>query len=91
MKIEQVSIKDLKPATYNPRRWDDKIISDMTESVKRFGLCDPLLVNSAPDRKNVVIGGHLRLKVASLLNFTEVPVVYLNIPEIEREIGRAHV
>ena len=32
-----------------------------------------------------MIGGHLRLKVATLLGFTEVPVVYLNIPEIERE------
>ncbi len=85
MKIEQVPIKDLKPSSYNPRRWDDKVISDMTESIKRFGLCDPILANCAPDRKNIVIGGHLRLKVATLLHFTEVPVVYLNIPEIERE------
>jgi DNA modification methylase len=85
MKIEQVPIKELKPSTYNPRKWDDKVISDMTESIKRFGLCDPLLVNNAPERKNIVIGGHLRLKVASILHFTEVPVVYLNIPEIERE------
>lgn len=85
MKIEQVPIKDLKPSVYNPRRWDDKVISDMTESIKRFGLCDPLLVNSAPERKNIVIGGHLRLKVANLLHFTEVPVIYLNIPELERE------
>jgi len=85
MKIEQVPIKELKPSAYNPRRWDDKIISDMTESIKRFGFCDPILVNCAPERKNIVIGGHLRLKVATLLHFTEVPVVYLNIPEIERE------
>ena len=85
MKIEQVKINEIKPAVYNPRKWDDKIISDMTESIKRFGLCDPLLVNGAPERKNILIGGHLRLKVATTLGFTEVPVVYLNIPEIERE------
>jgi DNA modification methylase len=85
MKIEQVPVKELKPSVYNPRKWDDKAIYDMTESIKRFGLCDPLLVNEAPNRKNVVIGGHLRLKIATTLGFTEVPVVYLNIPEIERE------
>lgn len=85
MKIEQVSVKELKPSVYNPRKWDDKVISDMTESIKRFGLCDPLLVNGASERKNVVIGGHLRLKIATTLGFTDVPVVYLNIPEIERE------
>ncbi len=85
MKIEQIKISEIKPATYNPRKWDQKIISDMTESIKRFGLCDPLIVNGSSARKNILIGGHLRLKVATLLGFTEVPVVYLDIPEIERE------
>jgi DNA modification methylase len=85
MKIEQVQISELKPAVYNPRKWDEKIISDMTDSITRFGLCDPLIVNGALARKNILIGGHLRLKVATKLGFTEVPVVYLDIPEIERE------
>ena len=57
----------------------------MIESIKRFGLCDPLIVNGASARRNILVGGHLRLKVATLLGFTEVPVVYLDIPEIERE------
>ncbi|CAK9251825.1 unnamed protein product [Sphagnum jensenii] len=48
-------------------------------------MVDPLLVNGAPERKNVVIGGHFRLKVAKDLGITEVPVVYVNIPDLERE------
>lgn len=85
MKIEQVKVSELKPSVYNPRKWDDKVIADMTESIKRFGLCDPLIANGAPERKNILIGGHLRLKVAKMMGFTEVPVVYLIIPELERE------
>jgi len=85
IKIEQVPVEDLKPAAYNPRKWDEKALADMKESISRFGLCDPLIVNGDPARKNVVIGGHLRLKVATLLGHAEVPVVYLNIPEIKRE------
>ncbi|MGH7141219.1 MAG: site-specific DNA-methyltransferase [Minisyncoccia bacterium] len=85
MKIEQVNVNDLKPSAYNPRKWDDKALADMKESIERFGLCDPLVVNGAPERKNVVIGGHLRLKVAKTLGFSDVPVVYVSIPEIERE------
>jgi len=85
MNIEQVPIGDLKASTYNPRKWDDKVIADMTQSIERFGLCDPLIVNGAPERRNVVIGGHLRLTVAKRLGFIEVPVVYVNIPEIGRE------
>lgn len=85
MKIEHIQINELKSSTYNPRKWDDKIVADMTESINRFGICDPLIVNGATERKNIVIGGHLRLKVATTLGFTKVPVVYLDIPEIERE------
>ena len=83
--IVRIPVKELKPSAYNPRKWDEKAIADMKESITRFGLVDPLIVNGAPERKNIVIGGHLRLKVATLLGFTEAPVVYLNIPEIERE------
>lgn len=86
MKVEFVKVTELKPSVYNPRKWDEKTLSDMEESIKRFGLCDPLIVNSAEERKNIVIGGHLRLHVASKkLGYEEVPVVYLNLPDIEKE------
>jgi hypothetical protein len=58
--IVRVPVKELKPSAYNPRKWDEKAIADMKESISRFGLCDPLIVNGAPERKNIVIGGHLR-------------------------------
>ena len=38
LSVEQVSIDTLKPAEYNPRKWSDKQIADLKESVKRFGL-----------------------------------------------------
>ena len=86
-KIEIVNVKvsDLKPTQYNPRHWSDKSVKELIESVKRFGLIDPLIVNSAKNRKNVVIGGHFRLKVAKDLKFKEVPVVYLDIPDVKQE------
>ena len=63
LQIEQVSIDLLKPAEYNPRKWDKEAESHLKESITRFGIVDPLLVNSAPKRKGVVIGGHFRLTV----------------------------
>jgi hypothetical protein len=85
LKIEYIPINDLKPSDYNPRKWDEKAISDLTESIKRYGLVDPLLVNSAPNRKNILIGGHFRLKIAKDLGYKEVPCVYINIPDVEKE------
>jgi len=85
IEIVAVPVTSLKPATYNPRMWNKEQEESLTESIKRFGLVDPLLVNGAEKRKNVLIGGHFRLKIAKDLGYTEVPVVYVNIPEIERE------
>ncbi len=85
MKIEQVSINSLKAAEYNPRKWDKEAEGQLRESIKRFGIVDPLLVNSAKQRKNIVIGGHFRLSVLKELGFKTVPVVYINIPDIEKE------
>lgn len=79
------NVKELNPAPYNPRKWSEDAITQLTESIKSFGLVDPILVNSSPNRKNVVIGGHFRLKVAKDLGIKEVPVVYIDIPDIERE------
>lgn len=85
LNIVTVSVNDLKPSDYNPRTWDGAAISNLKESIKRFGIIDPIIVNGASNRKNVVIGGHFRLKVAKDLGMTSIPVVYVTIPDIERE------
>lgn len=83
--IVKVDINTLKPSVYNPRKWSDEAVAQLTESMKRFGLIDPIIVNGAPDRRNIVIGGHFRLKVAKDLGYTNVPVVYVNIPDEAKE------
>lgn len=85
LKIQTVNINELIASTYHPRKWSDDATEQLTESIKRFGLVDPAIVNSAESRKNIVIGGHFRIAVAKDLGYTEMPVVYVDIPEIERE------
>lgn len=80
-----VPITNLNPALYNPRKWDKEATKKLRESLERFGFIDPIIANGAPERMNIVIGGHFRLKVAKEMGLTEVPVVYLNIPDIEKE------
>jgi len=82
MEVIQVDINALNPAPYNPRTFSDKEYRHLKESIQKFGLVDPIIVNKFNNR---VIGGHFRLKVAKDLGFKEMPVVYLNIPEIEKE------
>lgn len=85
IKIQSVSVADLKSAEYNPRKWSVEAVEGLKASIEKFGLVDPIIVNKATNRLNVVIGGHFRLKVAKDLGFKEIPVVYVNIPDIEKE------
>ncbi len=81
MEIVNVKIKELKSASYNPRQMTEKQAQDLTESIKKFGMVDPIIVNSHPGRENVIVGGHQRLKIADILGFVEVPVYYVNLDE----------
>lgn len=85
LQIHQVPIKDLKPAVYNPRKHSAEQLNQLKESITRFGMIDPIIVNSAKNRKLIVIGGHFRLAVAKSLGYKEMPCVFVNIPNIERE------
>ncbi|MBI3632533.1 MAG: ParB N-terminal domain-containing protein [Candidatus Vogelbacteria bacterium] len=85
LKITYVPISTLRSAEYNPRTWDKEAETRLKESIERFGVVDPLLVNNAPERKSIVIGGHFRLTILKELGYTEVPIVYTNIPDIEKE------
>ena len=78
----------LNPAEYNPRKHTSKQIESLKESISRYGLVDPILVNKHSDRMNIVVWGHFRLKIAKQMWMTEVPVIYLDLPlEKEKELN----
>lgn len=85
MQVKEIPINDLKFSEYNPRQATEKEFEDLKRSILTFGIVDPIIVNSAPNRKNVVIGGHFRVNVCKQIGIDTVPVVYVNIPELERE------
>lgn len=85
LKIVEVPITELHLSEYNPRKHSKEQANQLKESIERFGLVDPIICNSAQERLNVVIGGHFRLEVAKELGYAEVPVVYVNIPDLEKE------
>ncbi len=85
LSITYVPTDRLRPAEYNPRTWDTEAERQLKESISRFGIVDPLLVNSAPEREGIVIGGHFRLAMLKELGIETVPVVHIDIPDLERE------
>ena len=85
LNIKYVPLADLIPSDYNPRTWDKEAEKQLKESIKRFGIVDPLLVNNAPARMNIVLGGHFRLAMLKEMKVETVPVVYITIDDLEKE------
>lgn len=85
MKIQYVPIKDLQFADYNPRAASKKEARELKKSLERFGFVEPVVVNSDPKRKNIIIGGHFRVRTAKDLGIKEVPVHYIKISTEKKE------
>jgi DNA modification methylase len=85
IKIIEVPINELRASEYNPRKHSKEQSDQLKESIKRFGMVDPVICNSAPERKNIIIGGHFRTEIAKELGMTTVPVVYVQIADINKE------
>ena len=88
MKITLVNINSLNPAEYNPRQISNKQYEDLKASMEKFGCVDPIIININPERLNVVVGGHQRLRILRDLGAEKVPTVSVNLSEEdERELN----
>ena len=88
MAVIQRNVAELIAAEYNPRQMTFDQHKSLTDSVRRFGLVDPIIVNRHPERKDIVIGGHQRIKVATELGFEKVPTIEVELDlEKERELN----
>lgn len=88
MRITDRKISELKAAEYNPRLMTEQDYADLTGSLQAFGMVDPIIVNQHKPRKDVVVGGHQRLKVWSDLGHKTIPCVYVSLPLAkERELN----
>ena len=76
MKIEQVDVDSLKPASYNPRSIDAEEMASLKRSLKQFGFVDPAIIRK---KDKMIIGGHQRVAAAKELGFETVPVIIMDV------------
>lgn len=89
MEWRTISIGDLRPAAYNPRKKlkaGDKEYEKIKNSIQEFGYVEPIIANY----DMTVIGGHQRLTVLKNLGYTEVECVVLHI-EDEHQVKALNV
>ena len=82
VRVETRRVADLVPAPYNPRAISDGALAGLGESIGRFGLVQPIIVNA---RTGHVVGGHQRLKVLEAQGVEATDVVVVDLPEAEEK------
>lgn len=75
MDIEMISIKDLKPYEKNAKKHPKEQVNKIANSIKQFGMNDPIAVWG---KENIIIEGHGRLQALKKLGYKEVPIIRLD-------------
>lgn len=65
-KIEMFKLSQLKPSPYNPRSINSQAMAGLTNSIEKFGLVEPIVVNTRGGKKRI-IGGHQRYQALKQL------------------------
>lgn len=84
-RIQQVKIDDIIANTQQPRRhFDVDALKELAESIKRFGVLQPLV--ATPSNKGVyeLIAGERRWRAARLAGLKTLPVIVRSSEELER-------
>ena len=74
MKIEYTAVRELRPHTNNARTHSRKQIQQIANSIKKFGFCNPVLIDDAKQ----IIAGHGRVEAAKQLGIDAVPTCRLS-------------
>jgi acyl CoA:acetate/3-ketoacid CoA transferase beta subunit len=69
--IERVLISRLKPSPHNARTHDERQLTVLMASMRKFGFMNPVLANQADE----IIAGHGRVAAAKRIGLSEVPVI----------------
>lgn len=75
LKIEYVNINDLKKYHKNAKKHPKEQVKRIANSIKEFGMCDPIGVWG---EDNLIIEGHGRLMALKKLGYKEAPIIRLD-------------
>lgn len=75
LKIEYTNINDLKKYHKNAKKHPKEQVNRIANSIKEFGMCDPIGVWG---KDNLIIEGHGRLMALKKLGYTKAPIIRLD-------------
>ena len=87
-RVQKILIHDIKPDPNQPRKsFDSQSINELAESIKRYGVLQPLVVTEL-DGNYIIIAGERRYRAAKVAKLTHLSVLVRSLKDLEKlEIG----
>lgn len=83
--ISNIPTGSVLPNPYQPRKYfDEEKLQELADSIKEYGILQPLIVNKNGDNKYELIAGERRLEASKIIGLEKVPVVIKKINNEEK-------
>ena len=74
--IRYVFIKNIRPNPYQPRKQiDPEKVQELAQSVRTYGLLQPVIVRENQQHDYELVAGHRRLMACQILGWSEIPAI----------------
>jgi len=81
-RIHYLSLELINKNPHQPRKsFDDRALYELSESIKQYGVIQPITVRSAHGGKYELIAGERRLRAAAMAGLSKIPVVIANMSD----------
>lgn len=82
--IKYIPIESIRPNPYQPRKdFNKKALEELSQSIKSFGLIQPISVRKIQDESYELIAGERRLRASELAELEEIPAIVVDYKDNE--------
>ncbi|MBR6268113.1 MAG: ParB/RepB/Spo0J family partition protein [Selenomonadaceae bacterium] len=83
-KVQEIAVSMIQANRYQPRKdFDEGALEELKESIKSYGVLQPILVRKLPGEGYELIAGERRLRAAKLAGIQKVPALVKEYNDIE--------
>lgn len=85
-RIQKLLISQVRPNPQQPRRhFDTQALTELSESIKRYGILQPIIVSGSGSEDNyIIVAGERRWRAAQLSNLAHIPAIIRDQAELEQ-------
>lgn len=85
--IKSIPLELIRPNTYQPRKtFNQESLEELTESIKTYGVLQPINVRSNGSRYYELVAGERRLRAAELAGLKEIPAIIIDVTDSDSAV-----